>query len=220
MPFAVTRGLGLTGGSLAPHLPAAVLADAARPMPGAAAGESILGSPGRDWIRALTGDDRVAGGAGGDVILGGDGDDRLLGGAGSDLLRGQAGDDRLVGGAGRDLLVGGAGEDVFRFDLARHSAPGAPDVIRAGDGARAFEGAGAAAGDRIDLSRIDADASAEGDQAFAFGGTGRGHVWVSDAGRDTVVRANTDDDPAFEFVLIIEDGGVRASAYAAADFVL
>jgi hypothetical protein len=34
------------------------------------------------------------------------------------------------------------------------------------------------------------------------------------------VRGNTDNDAAFEFELLIEDGAVLASAYAAADFVL
>jgi hypothetical protein len=34
------------------------------------------------------------------------------------------------------------------------------------------------------------------------------------------VRGNVDPDAAFEFEIVIEDGGVLASAYTAADFFL
>ena len=36
----------------------------------------------------------------------------------------------------------------------------------------------------------------------------------------TLVRANTDNDAAFEFELVIEDASTSASAYTAADFIL
>lgn len=41
-----------------------------------------------------------------------------------------------------------------------------------------------------------------------------------DSGTDTIVRANMDNDSAFEFRLVIHDGSVHASAYTAADFIL
>ena len=40
------------------------------------------------------------------------------------------------------------------------------------------------------------------------------------SGSSTIVRCNTDGDSAFEFELVIEDGGVAASAYRADDFIL
>ena len=40
------------------------------------------------------------------------------------------------------------------------------------------------------------------------------------SGGNTIVRGNTDADAAFELEVVIEDGGVLASAYSAADFYL
>lgn len=98
--------------------------------------------------------------------------------------------------------------------------PGAADQLSAGDNGTAFDGAGSAAGDLIDLSALDANATVTGDQAFLFGGSGKQHLSLSEVGTDTIVRGNSDNDAAFEFQLVIHDGGVRASAYTAADFIL
>ena len=59
-----------------------------------------------------------------------------------------------------------------------------------------------------------------GNQAFVFGGTGIGRVSLVNSGGNTLVRCNIDGDAAFEFELLIEDGGVLASAYRAGDFIL
>ena len=126
----------------------------------------------------------------------------------------------LRGGAQADVLQGYLGDDVFAFVATADSTSGARDVIRGGGGVAAFEGAGVAGGDRIDLSAIDANAGVAGNQAFVFGGTGAGRVSVVSAGANSLVRGNTDNDAAFEFELVIEDGGVLASAYKALDFVL
>ena len=73
----------------------------------------------------------------------------------------------------------------------------------------------------IDLSAIDANARLDGVQAFKFGtATGRGHLWVEDHGRATLVCGNTDGDAAVEFKLAIRDWGVEAADYGAGDFVL
>ena len=116
-------------------------------------------------------------------------------------------------------LVGDVGDDVFDFDRVADSTGGARDVIRAGT-VPAFQGAGVAGGDVIDLSGIDADVTRDGDQAFAFGGSGVGRVSAVSAGANTLVRCNVDNDAAFEFELLIEDGAVLASAYKGIDFVL
>ncbi|HYH46382.1 MAG TPA: right-handed parallel beta-helix repeat-containing protein, partial [Thermoanaerobaculia bacterium] len=162
----------------------------------------------------------LTGGAGPDMLTGAAAADTLIGGAGNDTLRGVVGNDRLVGGAGRDILMGGTSGDVFDFNLASESVGWARDVVRGGDAGAAFEGVGWAAGDRIDLSGIDANVHAAGNQMFGFGGTGTGRVSVVEMGSSTLVRANTDYDAAFEFELVIEDGGVRAAQYVASDFIL
>ena len=75
--------------------------------PGAAEGESLIGTSGADTLE---------GGDGADYIAGMEGDDVLKGGAGDDVLKGGDGDDVLTGGAGDDVLSGGAGSDTFVFD--------------------------------------------------------------------------------------------------------
>jgi hypothetical protein len=55
---------------------------------------------------------------------------------------------------------------------------------------------------------------------LVFGGTGKGHVSVVDWGMNSVVLANVDDDPDFEFQLVIKDKLVKACEYTADDFVL
>jgi Ca2+-binding RTX toxin-like protein len=95
------------------------------------------------------------------TIQGNAGANTLLGGGGIDYLSGLDGDDVLDGGAGRDILVGGSGADTFRFSDVAHSPLYSPDRI-----ADFVSGT-----DKIDLSLIDADSAAPGDQAFAFIGT-------------------------------------------------
>ncbi len=84
----------------------------------------------------------------------------LIGGSGADRLDGGAGNDQLIGGAGVDHLTGGPGNDVFIFRSIGDSGVGRGrrDII-----ADFVKGQ-----DIIDLSLIDANTSARGDQAFAF----------------------------------------------------
>ena len=145
----------------------------------------------------------------------------LLGACGADALYGGGGDDILVGGAGRDLLSGGHRADIFRFLGLGDSGPGRRDLLQAAGGAVAFAGAGAAGGDRIDLSALDANLGLAGDQAFRFGDArGAGRLWVTEAGGDTLVRASVDARAGWEFELAIADVGVGAGLYAAVDFIL
>jgi len=177
-------------------------------------GSFATGGAGNGLANRMTGSDF------GNTLIGLGGGDTLLGAGGDDFLRGGDGADRISGGAGLDVLMGGRGADVFDFDRAAHSVGRSRDVLRAADGGGAFDGAGRAAGDRIDLAGIDANAAVAGDQAFVFGRSGAGGLAVVDLDGRTLVRGNTDADAAFEFEFLIEDGGVRASAYAAADFIL
>jgi hypothetical protein len=82
---------------------------------------------------------------------------RLFGGMSNDVLTGGAGNDLIFGGLRGDTLTGGAGNDVFRYQSVLESN----NVER--DGIQDFT-----LGDKIDLSRIDTDPDAEGDQAFTF----------------------------------------------------
>lgn len=165
---------------------------------GDAAAESYGGTAGADLIRAAGGSDAIVGGNGDDTIAGGPDADKLVGGAGDDLLRGGAGDDvlkgrrhddlikgrdgddlleghrhddRLVGGEGDDVLVGGAGKDVLIGDDGADTfafreladSPAGPGRDRILDFNPRWD-------DVVDLSAVDADAGAPGDQAFRFVG--------------------------------------------------
>lgn len=181
---------------------------------------SVGGLDGNMSIALGTVIEAARGGSGADVLSGNAAANTLSGLGGADRLVGNAGNDILVGGAGADTLIGGAGNDVFRFDARAESGLAARDLIRAGGGAGAFERPGAAGGDRIDVSGIDADTRAAGNQSFELGGTGRGHLWLADSGTSTLLRANNDGDAAPDFELVIQDGATLASAYSAADFIL
>ena len=99
----------------------------------------------------------VHGGGGADTIVGGAKNDYLIGNAGDDLIYGLGGVDSLIGGLGADQLRGGAASDSFIYQSVAQSAPGEADRIL--DLQQI---------DRIELSAIDADTGAAGDQAFDF----------------------------------------------------
>ncbi len=86
----------------------------------------------------------------------------------------------------------------------------------------AFNGAGRAKGDLIDVAGVDGDLTNNPSliDPFVFGGTGKCHLSVANVGSDTLVRGNVDDDASFEFQILIADGAVRASAYSQFDFIL
>lgn len=180
----------------------------------------IYTSDGDDRLYGKGGDDTLWSEAGDDRLYGGDGNDTLYAGSGADRLFGGSGRDELNGGDGADRMVGGTGHDVFAFYDVSDSPASQRDVIAPGDGAIAFEGAGRAAGDLIDLSYMDADLTTSDFVPFTFGGTGKGHLSLVDSGGFTLVRGNLDDDASFEFQVLIDDGNVRASAYTADDFLL
>lgn len=176
---------------------------------------------GNDNNNTITGNgaaNALDGGAGNDLLLGGSGSDLLIGGLGNDTVRGQDGNDILQAGPGADVRIGGKGNDTFNFNQG--GLDGSVDKLRSGDGGKAFDGAGAANGDIFDVSGIDANQTQGGDQAFKFGGVGKGFLSIVNVGSDTHVRGNIDNDAAFELDIEIEDGAVQASAYKAADFIL
>ena len=101
----------------------------------------------------------VTGTSADDAIFGAANDDVLNGGKGSDYLSGGAGNDKLTGGTGGDELAGGPGNDTFVFADVADSKPGAGNFDTIDD---------FTAGDKIDLSAIDANTQHHGDQDFGF----------------------------------------------------
>ncbi|MEH1970465.1 calcium-binding protein, partial [Nostoc sp.] len=139
--------------------------------------------------------DNVIGTNANDSIVGDTQNNQLSGNNGNDTISGGSGNDLLIGGSGTDRLTGGAGNDIFDFNSLSESQPGfARDVIVD------FAGAGNSlfAGDRIDLSTIDANPFIGGNQAFTYIGSAAfsavGQVRYSGG----IVQANTDFVFGFE----------------------
>jgi Ca2+-binding RTX toxin-like protein len=138
--------------------------------------------------------------------------DQVLGGNALDnRISGFAGDDWLVGNGGRDVLTGGTGRDTFDFNKLADLTTDADttDVITDFNG------------DTIDVSGIDANAIADGNNAFTFIG-GRafsgdaGELRVTTSGSRTIVTGDVDGDREADFAIVLT-GTIRLSA---GDFVL
>jgi serralysin len=133
-------------------------------------------------------DDAITGATAANVLDGVQGDDSLSGGGGVD---------RLTGGKGQDQLTGGAAGDVFIFSAANDSVRKAPDLIT--DLANL---------DRIDLSKLDADPLAGGDQAFTLVDAFTRHpgeimlAWNVDLGR-TLLYLDFDGDRKADAIIHI-----------------
>ncbi|MDQ6436939.1 M10 family metallopeptidase C-terminal domain-containing protein [Mesorhizobium sp. LHD-90] len=148
--------------------------------------------------------DVLFGGRGHDLIDGNGGSDRLLGGLGNDDIYGESGNDQIWGGLGSDLLSGGSGDDVFRFvSVSEMTSASGRDVIT---DFQINDGFGY--DDLIDLSKIDADPTRAGNQAFDFIGRdgfifpGELRYAYNSAG-DTVIAGNIDNDTSAEFQIVL-----------------
>jgi Ca2+-binding RTX toxin-like protein len=182
-----------------------------------AGGDSITGSPGADGINGFGGNDLVHAGGGGDTVDGGDGSDTLFGEAGNDRLAGGSGTDVLIGGAGADKLYANAfsasvddgARDFFRFTALSDSGTTAATRDEVFGFAR---GAGLSA-DRIDLSRIDADPSLAGNQAFHIVSAftpAHGEVRLVYSGADTLIQVDGDTDPAVDMTILVHNAHLHA----------
>ncbi|HEX8571227.1 MAG TPA: cadherin domain-containing protein [Allosphingosinicella sp.] len=146
-----------------------------------------------------------------------DGSFRVFGGAGADVVAGSQNGDILVGRGGADSLTGNGGNDSFRYNSASESATGAVDrILDFTPGA-----------DSIDLSRIDSNSHAEGNQAFrwigsdSFTGTGAasaGELRAYQQGRSWFVEGDTDGNGSAD--LIIEVVVVGSTPLGPDHFVL
>jgi Ca2+-binding RTX toxin-like protein len=141
---------------------------------GSAFDDTLWGDNADNYLMGLAGGDLVKGFGGNDRLWGGDGNDTLFGGDGDDNITGGGGDNYIHAGPGRDHIwdTGGANTLVWS---SISEAPLAPDPSwpigvnpNDLDTIRDFDHA---EGDVIDLSAIDADPNAPGDQAFTFIGS-------------------------------------------------
>jgi serralysin len=142
--------------------------------------------------------------------IGGNKADGLVGDAQANSFHGGKGADFLMGQGGADQLWGEAGKDRFYYDELADSAAGAVDTLKDFKHGQ----------DRIDLSKIDADGAAGGDQAFAFVSkaafTEEGQVRFTQAGNQTFVHVNADADLDAEMTIALA-GKVNLTG---SDFVL
>lgn len=130
---------------------------------------------------------KVTGNSGANTLLGLDGNDTLSGGGGIDTLTGGRGNDRMAGGAGADTFI-----------LTADSI-GLKEKDRISDFSNGD-------GDLINLTAIDANTGADGDQAFTavakFTGTA-GEMALSYKGGTTTLKLDVDGDGKADYTLKI-----------------
>jgi Ca2+-binding RTX toxin-like protein len=148
-----------------------------------------------------------------DGSLEADGHLRLFGSYSDDGLKGGGQSDLILGSLGADTLGGGGGADTFRYDEAADSTSASMDeIIDFTPGS-----------DKIDLSRVDADSGAAGNQAFswigsnAFGGSA-GQLRAYEQGGTWYVEGDTDGDSVADLVIALTLQG--PTALGAGDFFL
>ncbi|TCM57602.1 putative secreted protein (type I secretion substrate) [Rhizobium sp. PP-F2F-G48] len=136
-------------------------------------------------------------------VIGSGNNDTLFGSNEVNIFSGNAGNDRLFGGLGADDLTGGAGADRFLFESVKDStvATAGRDTI--------FDFSGTA-GDRIDLSVIDASSLLSGNQAFKFTGTAAftgqaGDLRYVKQASDTYIYGDVNGDKTADFAIHLDD---------------
>jgi Ca2+-binding RTX toxin-like protein len=178
--------------------------------------DALIGDFWDNLLAGVDGADTLQGGAGADKLYGdgaiyGDfvhglsgpivasealyGDDAAPGG---DSLDGGKGDDILVGGGGADTMTGGKGVDAFWYFRLEDSAVGAQDLIT--DFNQNY--------DVLDFAAIDADATADGDQAFtlvyAFTNTaGEAQVAYDRVTATTTLSLDVDGDGVADAAIVV-----------------
>ena len=138
-------------------------------------------------------------------IFGGRAADTLIGGGQADLIHGNL---------GADLLTGGGGADVFRYQsTAESNSAGYDHILDFTPGT-----------DRIDLSRIDADIHAAGNQAFVWIGSNPFSGTAGELRAENLnnmgwfVEGDTDGDRVADLVIFLDLQG--PTPLGAGDFIL
>jgi Ca2+-binding RTX toxin-like protein len=170
--------------------------------------DQALEAPDQGWDTVLTSVSHALGANVETATAIGVGAVSLVGNALNNVLRGNDAANLITGGLGSDVLLGGGGADTFAFTAAAES-PASPLRDTIGDFVSGL--------DRIDLSGIDADPFAAGDQAFGFVGD-RGFLGVAGELRFANGAAQADIDGDGQADLQIGLSGI--TALAAADFLL
>jgi Ca2+-binding RTX toxin-like protein len=163
-----------------------------------AAGYGIDGFGHRDTLKNI---ENVTGSNFADTITGSSAGNNLKGGDGNDKLSGGSGADKLFGERGADDLYGGSGNDKFVFESLSHSTLAASGRDTIYD---------LTSGDKIDLSLLDANKGASGNQTFEFIGT---KAFSGDAGElrfvkqasDTYIYADVNGDKKADFAIHLDD---------------
>jgi Ca2+-binding RTX toxin-like protein len=139
----------------------------------------------------------------------------IFGGRAADTLKGGGQADLLHGNLGADLLTGNGGADIFRYDTTAESTNSASDhILDFTTGT-----------DRIDLSRIDANTAAFGNQDFQWIGSNAfshtaGELRAEQVnGADWLLQGDTDGNGAADFVVLLTVQGPTPLG-AAPDFIL
>ncbi len=153
--------------------------------------------------------ENIGGSSYGDMLFGNSGANGLSGGNGNDALAGRAGDDTLYGGAGADRLTGGTGADRFIFKSLPDSAGAAYDTIL--DFMTSEQ-------DRIDLSSIDANSPAGGNQAFTFVNTAAfsgvaGELRYDKLASDSCIYADVNGDKKADLAVRLDDAVTLTKDY-------
>jgi Ca2+-binding RTX toxin-like protein len=159
-------------------------------------------------------DNLILGNSGANLLYGRDGNDSLFGHGGNDILYGENGDDRLNGGAGQDRFYGGSGADQFIFFDGDFAGMASGTADRIHDFSQVE-------GDRINLGDIDANTGLNGDQAFAFIGSGAfsgtaGELRTQQISGNTYVMGDTNGDGQADFWIRLDGLHTLGSG----DFVL
>lgn len=202
---------------------------------GADQNDHIVGGHQGDSILGGDGDDLLTGGAGNDTLVAGGGTDTLLGGAGNDVLSADSGAVTINAGDGDDVInafshVDGSsilakdGDDTINLNFSDQTVTGGggADAINAAEGftyqynyLKASDStldamdtlSHLSASDVINLSKIDADTTTSGNQAFHIVSDFSGHagelVLVYDHLRDlTTIEGDVNGDGVADLAIV------------------
>lgn len=176
---------------------------------------NIVGNTLSNFLRGNAGDNRIEGRIGADTIQGRDGNDVIEGQRGFDQIFGGTGNDVIAGGLGKDVINGGPGADTFiyRSVLDSRAGPALRDRINDFD----------TNDDTFDLSLIDANSGASGNQAFtlvneaAFSGTaGELRINVEASNNRFIIEGDVDGDGNADFQVV----AANTTNWGADDFIL
>jgi Ca2+-binding RTX toxin-like protein len=136
----------------------------------------------------------------------------LLGNSAKNTLKGDLGTDTIYGGLGQDLLYGGSDSvrDIFDFNALAESKVGTANRDKIYNFVTGK--------DDIDLSGIDANTRASGDQGFKFGGTTKtaNGIWYEKLGSDLLVHIDNNGDKISDMDVQL----IGVSKIVGTDFVL